>query len=396
MSERILVVDDTRDSRNIMSMLLTSMGYTVVQAANGGQALEQVLGGEAFDLILLDVRMPEIDGYKVCETLKRNMQTSHIPVIFISAAGDQRDKIRGLETGGVDYITIPFDKNELRARVQSQLKIGQLTRELRDANVILREKQDQLDEDLRAAAQIQRSLLPTGRPLGAECDVAWKFLPCDKIAGDIFNIFRLDKEHVGLYMLDVSGHGPAAALVTASVAQMLQPQGDLLLARRDARQAGIASPAAVLGMLDAEFPIERFDKYFTISYMTINLRTGLLTASTAAHPAAVIIRQGGGMEILEKGGPIIGVGEVSERENETKTLAVGDRVIVYTDGLVEARNNNDEPFGEHRLFGVLDRSRAHSVQELVQCVETALVGFVGVNSWTDDVSVLAFEYRGSV
>ncbi len=182
MPEKILVVDDSIDSRKLISVILKHAGYEITEAGSGEDALALV---QQFtpDLILLDIMMPGLDGYSVCTQFKKDARTSDIPVIFLSALADAKDKIKGLETGGVDYVIKPFDRGEALARVRNQLNIQRLRREIVLANKELMEKQRYLDEDPRAAADIQQCLLPKKLPAVENFDIAWKFLPCEHVGG---------------------------------------------------------------------------------------------------------------------------------------------------------------------------------------------------------------------
>jgi sigma-B regulation protein RsbU (phosphoserine phosphatase) len=169
MPEKVLIVDDSVDNRRLLVRTLQKSGFELAEAANGKEALSRTR--EFYpDLILLDIMMPELDGYQVCETLKSDPDTADIPVIFLSAKTETQDKIKGLEIGGVDYITKPFDRGEVLARVRTQLKLRSLMKEIL-------EKQKRLDEDLRAAAAIQASLLPQQLPELDGFACAWKFVP---------------------------------------------------------------------------------------------------------------------------------------------------------------------------------------------------------------------------
>jgi sigma-B regulation protein RsbU (phosphoserine phosphatase) len=187
----------------------------------------------------------------------------------------------------------------------SEKKLKQLNRELLD-------KQKRLNADLAAAAEIQKSLLPRKINSAENMEVAWKFMPCEHMGGDIFNMFRLDDDHWALYMLDVSGHGVQAAMITVSVSQFLQPNSGHLVKHRVGQSSTtvrIRTPAEVLTALDAEFPFERFNNFFTITYMIINSKTGDLSYSNAGHPHSIVLRTDGNLELLQKGGPAIGMGD---------------------------------------------------------------------------------------
>ena len=152
----------------------------MIEAVDGNEALRKAFETLP-DLILLDIMMPHKDGYQVCEELKGDARTAHTPIVFLSAKTGVEDKIRGLELGGADYVTKPFNKDEVLARVRTQLKIGKLTSELMAANIALENKQKRIDMDLQAAAGIQQSLLPQKMPNTDGLEIAWRFLPCDQI-----------------------------------------------------------------------------------------------------------------------------------------------------------------------------------------------------------------------
>ncbi|HOF05811.1 MAG TPA: SpoIIE family protein phosphatase [Syntrophales bacterium] len=390
MGERILIIDDSEDSRNLMKMMLGKAGYEVSEAADGPAGLAMLAAAPLPDLVLLDIMMPGMDGYEVCAALKDNIQTRDIPVVFLSALGESRDKIRGLEIGGADYITKPFDRGETLARVRTHLKISLLTREVLAANRELREKQRRLDEDLRAAAGIQQSLLPHRLPALPACELAWRYIPSETIGGDIFNVFSIDEERLAFYMLDVSGHGVPAALVTVSVSQFLQPHHD----RDEKGREFFAAPREVLAALDREYPLERFDKFFTMVYGVISLREGLLTYSSAGHPPPVLIGSGRPCELLVRGGPIIGLGGILPFEEGTVVLSPGDKLVVYTDGVSDCRRTPGEVYGEERFYRFLAAVKDRPVGVMMEKIVGEIDSFLAGQSPQDDITLLGIEYRG--
>lgn len=393
MKEKILIVDDSEDIRILLRRILQAAGYEVAEAVSGEKALNEIAGLKP-DMVLLDIVMPGISGYEVCEALKKMDAVADIPVIFLSAKSDAADKIKGLEIGGADYITKPFDKGEVLARVENQLKIRRLTNELIKTNVELTDKQRRLDEDLKAAAGIQQSLLPRTIPDVENLMIAWKFMPSYMIGGDIFNIFRLDENHIGLYMIDVSGHGVPSALVTVSVSQMLQPEIGYVTKKKTYMPPGyeIVPPKTVLQTLDREYPISRFEKYFTIVYMVINTQNGTLSYSNAAHPSPVILHRDTGPELLDKGGTIIGLDGLVPFEEEQKTLQHGDKVVLCTDGIVEYQNGDGTFFGEDRFYSLLNSLRHESVEDLLDGVVGSINDFGKGREFQDDITLVAIEY----
>jgi len=389
--DRVLIVDDNEINRRLLTGILRKEGYTLLSAADGERALA-LAHSEKPDLILLDIMMPGMDGYAVCAALKADPRTLRIPVLFLSALAEAADKIKGLELGAVDYVTKPFNHGEVLARVRSQLKIQRLSSDLLRANHELEEKQARLEEDLQAAAMIQRSMMPKVAPALERLALAWRFMPCERVGGDLLNFSLLPDRMLSLQVFDVSGHGVPAAMVAVSLAQYLSPQTGHLL---QADGAAAAAPAEVLGRLEQEYPIERFDKYLTAAYALVDDRSGALRYSLAGHPRPVLVRAAGGIEMLDAGGPLIGLGFGLPFEEGRVQLAAGDRVFFYTDGIIEFENQHGEAFGEAQLHTVLRGTRPLSLEAACDELVSTLLLFGGGCELQDDVSLLAIEFRGA-
>lgn len=254
----------------------------------------------------------------------------------------------------------------------------------------LQKKQRQIELDLKAAAGIQRSLLPEHFPDGSDVAIAWHFEPCSQVGGDIFNIQYSQPTTIDLYMLDVCGHGVAAALIAVSVSQSLQ-------GRRGLPDTGQQrhSPQTVLNRLEKDFPFERFDTYFTLIYMTIDLACGTLKYSSAGHPPPLLLRAGGEMEILNLHGPAIGLGGSSPFREEEKKLDTGDMVVLYTDGILEADNHHGEFYGKQRFYESLRRSRGKSVNQVVEETYRDVRLYSDNKEFADDLSLLVIEFAGT-
>jgi len=260
---------------------------------------------------------------------------------------------------------------------------------IEEKNVELNKKQKQIDQDLRAAAGIQKSLLPDIAPKIPNVRVAWEFEPCERIGGDIFNIHSPDKKHIGFYMLDVCGHGVSAALISVTVSQFIQNIRDLLV-----DEIGIVSPEKVLNRINKAFPFERFDSYFTIIYMTIDLFDGCLTYSCAGHPPPVLIRPDKTIEILDNHGPIIGLSTGAPFGQARKWLQGENKIILYTDGILETGNSKKELYGRERFYETIKSCADGSAQDIVDAIYTSIKNFGGDNKPDDDISVLVVEYTG--
>ncbi len=397
MIDTILVVDDNIVNRKLLEGILRKAGYAVIEAVDGEEAVARSHDAVP-DLILLDVVMPKKDGYEACLEIKQSEQTADIPIVFLSAKTETHHKVKGLEAGGVDYVTKPFNKEEVLARVRGQLKIRHLTNDLKKANDDLILKQKKIEDDLKAAGEIQKSLLPKKSLEFEQMDLRWRFIPCDTVGGDIFNVFQLSEEIVGLYMLDVSGHGVPSALVTVSTSQVLQPQTGYLQKKSitSPPHYSVIPPCDVLGFLDRDYPLERFDKYFTITYLLFNRMDGTVRYSSAAHPPPILLRKDGSLELLEKGGTIIGMGGMLPFEEGEVKMEYGDKLFLYTDGITEYEDVGETFFGEERFYAQLAENKDEPVTVMLDNVIQSMMEFGDNLSPKDDVSLLGFEYLAPV
>lgn len=248
----------------------------------------------------------------------------------------------------------------------------------------LMRRQERIEEDLRAAAEIQRSLLPRNPPRNKGVEVAWRFLPCAFVGGDIFDVFRLDDDLLGFYMLDVSGHGVPAALVTVSLSQTFQSLagGEML------------SPGEVCEFLDREYPFERFGTYVTMVYMVMNVRDGRITYANAGHPPIVVVRGSGELELLPAGGSVIGLGGVLPYPEGEILLRPGDKIITYTDGLLERRGPGGELYGLERFHRRIREVADRPVNAMLSGIVESVMEFGGEERLRDDVSLLGIEFKG--
>jgi len=400
MTSRILIVDDAVFNQKILASIVRKAGFESLVAGDGVEALRCAREARP-DLVLLDVVMPGMDGYRVCSELKADASLMDIPVIFLSSLDEAADKIKGLTAGAADYITKPFDGGEVLARVQTQLHLSELTRTLQSLNHDLVAKQQSLDDDLSAAADIQGALIPRADLTLPGLALSWLFIPSLAVGGDIFNAQQLDAEHVAFYILDVNGHGVPAAMVSLLAWQSLSPAMGLVVRPGGEGTSGIsgtlasrvAPPAEVLCGLEREYPYERFERYFTISYLVLHLPSGRLVYSTAAHPFPILGRGDGTLQTLEEGGSIVGLGLGMYDEGEVR-LQRGDRIFLYTDGIVEHRSPTGEYFGEGRLHDVLRSACAEPLSDVGKRLRSALASFGAGAPAEDDISFLACEYHG--
>ncbi len=385
---RLLVVDDNEMNRDMLSRRLARRGYAVQTAVDGGNALE-LLAAAAFDLVLLDIMMPGIDGMEVLERVRRTHGPSDLPIIMATAKDDSKDVVAALKLGANDYVTKPLDFPVVLARVRTQLSLKQATDQLRTAHA-------RMKRDLEAAARIQQQLLPATSPNVPGVAFAWKYDPCDELAGDALNVFAIDDRHVCLYVVDVSGHGVPASLLSVSVTRSLRPgheRGSLVSRAQDeAPGYRIGTPSEVAGQLNTLYPMEsNGGHYFTLLFGILDTHSKTLRYACAGHPGPIVIRPGRPPECLDPGALPIGMFDGVEYENHTLELAPGDRVFLHSDGLNEEVNATGQQFGRTRLAEVLAGPADRSLPGTLDAAVQAIADWHGGTHFTDDVSILALQ-----
>jgi len=266
--------------------------------------------------------------------------------------------------------------------------------ELENQRAALAERKRLLETDLRSAAVIQQSLLPATAPFLRGARFAYRFKPCDSVGGDIFHIFPLPGDRVGMYVLDVSGHGTPAAMVAVCVHQRMHPLSGLV-ADPSESPPRVLSPEEVLDALDKEFPFERFETFFTICYAVLDLADGCITCSNAAHPPPVIIGPGGDVSVLERSGGIIGLDRISAFGQNDTVLSPGSRLVMVTDGILEHGPDASESFGFQRYVASLQKAARLSLDEQLGAVMGDVEAFAGGLPGRDDMTLFGLEYNST-
>jgi len=390
----ILVVDDTPANLQVLAGMLKERGYKV-RPVPGGKLALLAARRDPPDLILLDINMPEMNGYEVCAHLKADDRLRGVPVIFISALTEPLDKVKAFATGGVDYITKPFQMEELHARVETHLKLRGLQVELEAANARLAAANGRMSRDLRAAARIQATFLPGEMTRVPGADFAWAYRPCDELAGDGLNVVPLGGGRVGLYVLDVSGHGVAPALLSVTLSRLLSPPSDpssILVGGGDGgSRSKVRPPAEVAARLNRLFPFDPATEQFaTLAYGVLDAPTGEFRYVTAGHPGPVHLPADGDPVILESRGFPIGLGEDAYTER-TVRLAAGDRLYLYSDGVPEAINPAGELWGDARLLAAVEGGRSVPLAAAVAALQAEVERWCGAAGRHDDLSIVAAE-----
>lgn len=273
----------------------------------------------------------------------------------------------------------------------------------REAEEALRRAKDDLETvnrrmrmELQAASRVQRALLPAKLPDIGDVSFSWIFEPCDELAGDTLNVVPLGDQRAGLFMLDVSGHGVPAALLSVAVHHWLsaRPERSALLTRDLEEPSGyrVTPPARVASLLNAAFPMDPVTaQYFTLLYGILDVEAGELTFVSAGHPGPIHGPRGRPVELVRASGLPIGILPDGKFAEQTVHLSSGDRVYLYTDGLTETMSPDGEEFGTTRLIRALEETRHLPLDENLSATVERATRWRGSSSVQDDLSILGFE-----
>ncbi len=393
---KVLVAEDDRISRRMLVRDLENWGHEVVSVEDGQQAWDKYQE-EEFSLVISDWMMPKMDGLELVRRIRASDREHYAFFILLTAKAQTEDIVEGMDAGADDFLTKPFERTELRARLRAGQRIIELERRLAERNKQLDEANRRMKRDLDAAAAVQQSLLPTNLPKIQGIRLGWKFRPCDELAGDFLNVFQLDDKHLGLYVADVSGHGVAASLLSVAISRVLTPElsESSLLVRPQGNActgAGIVSPSEVAGELNRRFPMEKSgEKYFTISYATLNTQTRELVYASAGHPPIIHVRANGESQLLQQKTFAIGWFPETVYPQQQLSLERGDRLFLYSDGLNEAMNGSAEQFSIPRIMQTLADTRTEPLENSLSGLMQQIENWCGERGPKDDLSLLGLE-----
>ncbi|MGH7493532.1 MAG: PP2C family protein-serine/threonine phosphatase [bacterium] len=358
----ILVVDDEQAIRHLLSEVLAKDGHRVETAEDGDAALEKIVPVD-FELIVSDLHMKEVDGISVLRAAKN--KNPYTEVLILTGRGTVTSAVEAMRLGAFEYLTKPVDLQEFRLKVRQVLEHRAMRLQLEAQRREIQMHQTMIARDLKLAAQVQMSLVP--RPLQSNnFEVAVRYKPMISVGGDFSDIFA-EGETVTLTMVDVTGHGIAAALLVNRMANEI---------RRLVRDH--LAPHVVLHHFN-DFICDSFagtGMFLTMFICRFDLAQRTLTYAGSAHPAAIIWRENKSkFEKLESQNPIIGFEPTALEcfSQNVTDVSAGDKIVMYTDGIVEAENNNEQPWG---LNGMLQCFRAatyapanHIAETLIQELE---------------------------
>ncbi len=373
----ILIVDDTPINIGVISGALKDSFATKV-ANSGEKALAIASGKDKPDLILLDILMPEMDGYEVCRRLKADPATRDIPVIFLTSQTDAEDETKGFEVGAVDYIHKPFSAAVVKARVRTHLM-------LREAHAQIARQLVEINTELEMARQIQLSILPSSTPKISGLDIVARYIPMTSVAGDFYDFIVVDEKHVGILIADVSGHGLPAALIASMLQVALTAQ---------VRHA--SEPGKVLAGLNQALCGKFQHNFVTAAYVYVDLEKNIVNYGGAGHPPLLLWRKStsSSSQLLENG-LVMGQFEEATYDSLQVPIEPGDRFFLYTDGILESANPAQEEFGTERFMKFMESNNKLPAGPFADALLLELARWLERppgEGHKDDISLLAVDF----
>lgn len=378
---RILIVDDNPMNVTVVQEMLKRAGYWDVHAAASAMDMFRLLGlseeGEAaegaalqepdYDLILLDMMMPRVDGIAACRAIQQVERLRDIPIIMVTAIGDSKKLAEALDAGASDYVTKPINKIELLARIRAALRL----KEEKDWH---KERDRRLREELQLAKGVQSAVLPT--PIAERgIEIGAVYIPSEELAGDLYAWHRIGEDRYGVAVIDAMGHGISSSLVCMFIASVLKDT-----------MTQLAEPKRVVEELNRramqlDFGDQLIQYYYTGIYLVVDLAEGRLEYVNAGHPPGLILRRDGRMELLEGGCPAIGLFDSITIAQHAVQVEPGDRIVLVTDGLIDALEPEDDADRMERLF---DKLRELSSRSAPRDWEAELPTALPANGRSDD------------
>jgi phosphoserine phosphatase RsbU/P len=383
----LLVVDDNEDNRYTLTRRLAREGYAnVAIAVNGQEALDK-LKSKPFDLVLLDVMMPEMNGYEVLERMKADPALRDVPVVMISALSEVDSVIRCIELGAEDYLPKPFNPTLLRARVGASLEKKRLRDEVRASLA-------RLEQEMDAARKLQLGMLPRAFPACTPeqpVEVHAFIEPAREVGGDLYDFFYASPQLFCFLVGDVSGKGAPAAMFMARTRSLVRMAVALWPKTGDEQM----TPGRIAEAVNHELCQNNEDRMFVTLFLgLLNTKTGSLAYTDAGHPAPHLLRAAGKIEQI-KASPDMPLGVRSKTRYQTGivTLMPGDAMFVVTDGVIEAMNAEGAFYTLDRLNADLQAAANAPAVELVRAVTAHVHAFTGSAAKADDVTMLALRWR---
>lgn len=384
---KVVVAEDDFIQRTYLVRLVEKLGYEAMPAEGGLAALELIKNSDA-QILISDYRMPDLDGIALTHEIRKLEMGRYIHVIMITGNGEDELRAEALNAGADDFLTKGADMAVLKARMRTATRLIRHEAELAAQFQTLRDANERIQADLKAAAAAQRSLLPELHDKLLGYRISSAFVPSSFVSGDMFGCFPLDKKTLGFYAVDVSGHGVHASLLSVAIGHLITPE---FFMKKVMQSTASPDPAFLVDDLNKRFSKSSGDEYFAMFCGVIDRDSGRLVYCQAGYPSPYHVTQNGDVQMVGDGGFPVGMFSEAEFENNAFTIEAGGFLVVCSDAAIEAEDKDFKSFGNHRLTNLVSRAAEVGADEIPALIVSELSKWRHGELLEDDLTVVAFE-----
>jgi len=371
----ILAIDDSKLNRAIIKKTLTELNMKVDEAVDGIDGLN-ALKNKKYDLVLVDIIMPKLDGFGFLAKFKEVVGNNFIPVVLMTGSDDLNSKIKGLRIGADDFLLKPLNEKELVARVLSLLRLKSVHNELYERNLLLK-------KELEIAKRVQQFIIPKDFSQISYPTVCGRYLPIEDLGGDFYDCYQLSDDKYGFLIADVTGHGIPAALVMSMAKMMFS-----IYATR------INSTSKLFATVNLQLSGLLLDSQFITAFFVIyDNKNNTISYSNAGHTRALYYRESKKKVVaLDAKGFFIGISKDTTYEEKTLSIEPGDKLLLYTDGITEIKNYDGDEYGEQRLAKFIMNNSHNNGDNFCESLLNEVKSFAPLENRLDDVAFLNIDF----
>jgi phosphoserine phosphatase RsbU/P len=384
---KIIVAEDNPIQREYLSLLINKLGYDPLPAEDGVVALRLLRETDA-QIIISDFEMPNLNGIELTRAVRQLALDHYVHIIMITGLNDDDFWREAMDAGADDFLSKASSPAMLKARIRAATRLIFHAMELAERTRALKETHDRINQDLLAAANAQRQLLPDLQDDFLGFRIASAFMPSSFVSGDMFGCFPLDEKTLGIYTVDVSGHGVHASLLSVAIGHLITPE---FFRTKAFTPDGSPDPAALVADLNNRFSHGASDDYFTMFVGVIDSNTGHLTYCQAGGPSPIYVTAAGVSDCIGDGGFPVGMLPDLLFENAEVAIEPGGALVLCSDAASEAENKQSEFFGVERLRAIVATMPQTGISDLPDKIIMALTAWRGEKTLEDDLTIVALE-----
>jgi two-component system, sensor histidine kinase ChiS len=366
----ILAIDDELINIEILKNSFNHLNYHLLSLTNGYEAIELIENEIIPDIILIDIDMPEVDGYTLTKMIRKRYTKEEIPVLLFSSSSWVEDRSRAFESGANDIVTKPFHTEELLSRINTLVSLRR--------SIIENQKHKLLEHELSIARKFQMKLLPNKKLNNRNVNIETMYLPMTYLAGDFYDFFE-DSNGIGILMADVTGHGIPAAMVTS-----------MLKAVFHTLRKELANPSRMMKGIN-EILIGNDNQLLTSVYLYIDIKNKKLFSANAGHPPLLLQRKDSSIQEIKSKGKLIGFSLKEVWETVEIPLDAGDRIILYTDGVTEVKNFNGEQLGDIEFLNYMKSYQSLNGKDMIEAARRMILDYCFQVNQEDDLTLMVID-----